>query len=82
MGDNNAMSNYFIAKEIFSNLGLIYISNHFQGSYWKIEDITVEKFSMGDNNAMSNYFIAKEIFSNLGLIHLSNHFQGSYWKLD
>ena len=34
MGDDNAMSNSFIAIEILSNLVVILeLSNHFQGSY-------------------------------------------------
>ena len=36
--DDNAMSNYFIAVEVFSNLGVILeLSNHFQGSYGKLD---------------------------------------------
>ena len=38
MRDDNAMSNYFIAIEAFSNLGMILeLSNYFQGSYWKLD---------------------------------------------
>ena len=34
MTDDNAMSDYFIAIEVFSNLGLILeLNNHFQGFY-------------------------------------------------
>ena len=34
MRDDNAMSNYFITIEVFSNLGVILeLNNHFQGSY-------------------------------------------------
>ena len=34
--DDNAMSNYIIAIEVFSNLGVILeLNNHFQGSYGK-----------------------------------------------
>ena len=36
MRDDNAMSNYFIAVEIFSNLGVILeLNNNFQGSFLK-----------------------------------------------
>ena len=34
MRDDKAVSNYFIAIEVLSNLGLILeLNNHFQGSY-------------------------------------------------
>ena len=34
MRDYNAMSKYFIAIEVFSNLGVVLeLNNHFQGSY-------------------------------------------------
>ena len=34
MRDDNAMSNYFIATEVLSNLGVILeLNNHFQGYY-------------------------------------------------
>ena len=34
MRDDNAMSGYFNAMEVFSNLGLILgLNNHFQSSY-------------------------------------------------
>ena len=36
MRDDNVMSNYFIAVEIFSNLGVILeLNNNFQGSFLK-----------------------------------------------
>ena len=36
MRDDNAMSNYFIVIEIFSNLGVILeLNNNFQGSFLK-----------------------------------------------
>ena len=34
MRDDNAVSNYFIAIQVFLNLGVnLELSNHFQGSY-------------------------------------------------
>ena len=34
MKDDKAVSNYFIAIEVFSNLGVILeLNNHFEGSY-------------------------------------------------
>ena len=41
--DDNAMSNYFIGIEVFSNLGVILeLNDHFQGSYGKLDLVDTE----------------------------------------